>query len=97
VSSRSRILVYVAAGVLFALSAWGFVGALNRDAGSGSGTQAPPGVENFGKTQSPPAQGQGTSGIAPILDFSAPALAGGTLSGADYSGKAVALWFWAPW
>jgi hypothetical protein len=32
-----------------------------------------------------------------ILDFEAPLLGGGTLRGADYAGKDVAFWFWAPW
>ena len=58
---------------------------------------APPGVENFGKTQSPPAQGMGSEGVPEILDFSAPRLEGGEVNGADYSGDDVALWFWAPW
>jgi hypothetical protein len=36
-------------------------------------------------------------GVAELLDFTAPALGGGTLRGADYVGKDVAIWFWAPW
>jgi ABC-type glycerol-3-phosphate transport system substrate-binding protein len=36
-------------------------------------------------------------GVAELLDFTAPALGGGTLRGADYAGKDVAIWFWAPW
>jgi len=34
---------------------------------------------------------------ASILDFTAPGLDGPEISGADYSGQDVALWFWAPW
>lgn len=36
-------------------------------------------------------------GTAEILRFEAPNLAGGVLRGADYAGKDVAIWFWAPW
>lgn len=32
-----------------------------------------------------------------VLDFEAASLSGGVLRGADYVGKDVALWFWAPW
>ncbi len=39
----------------------------------------------------------GPATVPEVLDFEAPALAGGTLKGADYSGKDLAIWFWAPW
>ena len=32
-----------------------------------------------------------------VLDFSAPQLGGGTVDGARYAGKDLAIWFWAPW
>lgn len=35
--------------------------------------------------------------IPEILEFEAPLLDGGTFRGADYAGKDVAFWFWAPW
>jgi hypothetical protein len=35
--------------------------------------------------------------VPEILDFSAPALGGGTVEGADYAGADLAIWFWAPW
>ena len=38
-----------------------------------------------------------SEGTPQILDFTAPQLDGGEVNGADYSGKDVALWFWAPW
>jgi hypothetical protein len=44
----------------------------------------------------PPAT-SGSPGVAELLDFTAPVLGGGTLRGADYAGKDVAIWFWAPW
>jgi hypothetical protein len=34
---------------------------------------------------------------AKVLRFEAPRLGGGVLRGADYAGKDVAIWFWAPW
>ena len=34
---------------------------------------------------------------AAILQFKAPLLAGGALDGTTFTGKPVALWFWAPW
>lgn len=34
---------------------------------------------------------------AAVLDFSAPAVGGGQVVGADYAGRDLALWFWAPW
>ena len=40
---------------------------------------------------------QGPDTIPGVLDFSAPRLGGGTVEGADYSGKHLAIWFWAPW
>jgi hypothetical protein len=44
----------------------------------------------------PPAT-SASPGVAELLDFTAPVLGGGTLRGADYAGKDVAIWFWAPW
>jgi len=35
--------------------------------------------------------------IPGVLDFSAPRVGGGTVEGADYAGKDLAIWFWAPW
>ena len=34
---------------------------------------------------------------AEILNFEAANLAGGVIRGAEYAGKDVAFWFWAPW
>lgn len=31
------------------------------------------------------------------LRFSAPALGGGEIDGADYAGSDLVIWFWAPW
>ncbi len=35
--------------------------------------------------------------ISGVLDFSAPRVGGGAVDGADYTGKDLAIWFWAPW
>jgi len=35
--------------------------------------------------------------VPKALRFSAPQLGGGTIEGADYAGRDVAFWFWAPW
>jgi hypothetical protein len=43
------------------------------------------------------APGDASAETASILDFSAPGLDGPAVQGADYSGRDVALWFWAPW
>ncbi len=51
-----------------------------------------------------PSQGAGHSSSSPsqapvpeVLDFTAPLLGGGTVNGASYAGKDLAIWFWAPW
>jgi ABC-type glycerol-3-phosphate transport system substrate-binding protein len=31
------------------------------------------------------------------LDFVAPDVRGGQVVGADYTGQAMVIWFWAPW
>lgn len=33
---------------------------------------------------------------ASVLNFSTTRVGGGTVNGADYAGKPVAFWFWAP-
>jgi hypothetical protein len=34
---------------------------------------------------------------AEVLRFTAPRLGGGTIGGAEFAGRDVAFWFWAPW
>jgi hypothetical protein len=51
-------------------------------------------------TATPPApasRGGGPVTVPEVLDFTAPKLGGGDIVGADYAGKALAIWFWAPW
>ena len=43
------------------------------------------------------AAGLSSSEAAKVLDFKAPKLGGGQVSGNDYLGKDVAAWVWAPW
>ncbi len=50
------------------------------------------------RTAVPPSRSVGASaGVPEVLNFSAPSLGGGSVSGSDYVGKDVAIWFWAPW
>ena len=35
--------------------------------------------------------------VADVLDFTLPGVTGPQVRGADYAGKSLALWFWAPW
>lgn len=60
----------------------------------------PPGRSTPGPTAAP------TTGAPPAdadvrvpmeLRFTAPALGGGTIDGADYAGSDLVVWFWAPW
>ena len=39
----------------------------------------------------------GTPALADALAFSLPGVTGPQIRGADYAGKSLALWFWAPW
>lgn len=41
--------------------------------------------------------GTATPANAAALDFTAPALGGGTARGAELAGGDVVLWMWAPW
>lgn len=54
-------------------------------------------VVDVGPVQAPlPAPSDATPDV-PLLAFSAPTVDGGTLDGAAYAGRDVAIWFWAPW
>jgi hypothetical protein len=50
---------------------------------------------SFPKPSGEPAQAQ--SADADLMDFEAPRLGGGQVTGSELQGKDVALWFWAPW
>lgn len=72
-------------------------------AACGADTVDPPREQTTSSGPLPSATGPGSSSAAPaaaipeILEFEAPLLDGGTFRGADYAGKDVAFWFWAPW
>ncbi|MEP6659136.1 MAG: hypothetical protein ABJD24_04380 [Acidimicrobiales bacterium] len=38
----------------------------------------------------------GLAEIPALLQFSAPLVGGGEFAGAEYAGRAMAFWFWAP-
>lgn len=59
-------------------------------AGSTSGAERP-------AASSPVRNAAPPDDVPEALDFSAPRLGGGRVSGADFVGTQVALWFWAPW
>ena len=39
----------------------------------------------------------GADGVPAALDWTAPLVGGGQLTGGDLAGGDVVLWFWAPW
>ena len=45
----------------------------------------------------PSTQGSASATVADALDFTLPGVIGAPIRGADYAGKSLALWFWAPW
>jgi hypothetical protein len=47
-------------------------------------------------TSAPAASGAQPANISPTLQFTAAKLDGGTVQGAEFAGKPVAFWFWAP-
>ncbi|WP_304452039.1 redoxin domain-containing protein [Nocardiopsis sp. YSL2] len=82
--SRIRIAAVASAAALL-LSA---CGAPDTDGG-----QAGPDGAAAPSDTAPPADGSG----ADHLDFTAPTVGGDDVEGADYAGRPVVLWFWAPW
>jgi hypothetical protein len=65
---------------------------MNDVGGKRAGTPAP-----AGKDSSPSSPEKDGEPVPDVLRFSAPRLGGGRVVGADYAGRDVALWFWAPW
>lgn len=61
--------------------------------GSTPGTGSTPATD----ATTPPASDRSTPPVAGVLTFTAPKLGGGTIEGADFAGRDVAFWFWAPW
>jgi hypothetical protein len=66
---------------------------VNDLAGSAGRTRTPAGMDRAASS-SPESNARS---VPEVLRFSAPRLGGGRVVGADYAGRDVALWFWAPW
>ncbi|MFO7591766.1 MAG: hypothetical protein R6X23_12880 [Acidimicrobiia bacterium] len=82
---RRSLLVFIAASSVLAAACSGATGT-----GGGSDT-------GEGRSDAPEAAPAPAANEATTLDFTAPAVDGGTVRGADYAGDALAIWFWAPW
>ncbi|MGH2725059.1 MAG: hypothetical protein ACRDI0_12545 [Actinomycetota bacterium] len=81
------VLLVVALGAAGCSS--GSPGAADRSAGAGR-PKAPKAVEATEGHQPSEAT------VPDVLDFTAPAVGGGNVSGAEFAGRDVAMWFWAP-
>ena len=91
---RHRALTVIA-GLALAASACSQT-ASSAPTNTGSTSSQPIGASTGStETAGPPTPSGAT--VPKILDFTAPLLSGGTFRGADYRGRDVALWFWAPW
>ena len=67
---------------------------LTAACGSSGGTQKGIAI----KTPAPSTKGTpSATPVADSLDFTLPGVTGPQIRGADYAGKSLALWFWAPW
>ncbi|GAA1752808.1 redoxin domain-containing protein [Streptomonospora arabica] len=68
-------------------------GAVPSDDGGGE----PAGGPDSSSPGADTGQGGGGQGAPTAFDFTAPAVGGGEIDGADLVGEPVVLWFWAPW
>jgi hypothetical protein len=84
--SRVRILAVAAAVVLAGCGA-------GREAGAPPAWEPAPGTSGVPAAEAAP----GTPAVPAALQFSAAGVNGSQVEGADYAGRDVALWFWAPW
>jgi len=96
--TRSGRTAVATAAVALVLSACG--GSSGPTAGNAA-RERPTSTAPAGAVPSDPATPTTAAGPAPAVpaafEFSAPALGGGRVVGADYADTGVALWFWAPW
>lgn len=97
--SRRRLLAGIVLAV--AIASAGCAGQPGDDADAGQGDAAgtpadtPTSEPTAGPTADSPAA---TAGSVPeALQVVAPALDGGEIDFADFAGRDVALWMWAPW
>jgi len=96
---RSRRRSWVLAAAILAL-ALGSCASPTPDAGPGPGPAAPEASPSPPAAPSPQPTSEAPAGGPEVpreLRFSAPALGGGTIDGADYAGSDLVIWFWAPW
>lgn len=94
----ARSLAGVVLLVVVATSCGGPAGL--ADAGTRSATPADRSEPAPSQAPSGSGGGGGTADagqVPKVLRFTAPQLGGGTIEGADYAGRDVAFWFWAPW
>ncbi len=110
--SRRRIAALAAAVALAAAACGGTADPTDLGADAIAPPSASPTVAGEVATDATtptPPPGSGSQSAAPTpaaeapeaavraLDFTAPALAGGEVRGADFAGRDVVLWMWAPW
>lgn len=88
------------------------LGLLLAACGGGTDVTAPAGGGEPATDETAPATAPGTvpapatagprapgapAAVPALLDFTAPAVNGGQVVGAELVGRPLALWFWAPW
>jgi hypothetical protein len=91
-SMRRSIGTIVVLLILAACSSEGVEDGAGRSPRRSPASPAPPSASEVTATPE-----QENAPTPDVLRFSAPRLGGGTIEGEDYSGRDVALWFWAPW
>lgn len=93
-----RILPAGLAGLALTLAACGGGSEpASSDAGARRTNPDPTSASAPGGAPATPGTSTPTPAVPAALRFSAPALDGGKVEGADYATTGVALWFWAPW
>jgi len=93
---RALVIATAAVLVLSACGADPNTGSPGNGTTGSSGTGSPAATTESTASPSVPV-GSGDPATAPeALQFTAPAIGGGTLDLATYAGQTVAFWFWAP-
>jgi len=67
------------------------------DLASDSPLVEPVAVEESTTAEQPPTAPSSPAAVPGLLDFTADAVEGGQVVGAEFAGQALAIWFWAPW
>lgn len=89
---RSWVLAIAILGLLLASCA-----SPSTDPDPGPAPAAPGTSPSPASSPQPTIEPPGGSEVPRELRFTAPALGGGTIDGADYAGSDLVIWFWAPW